>query len=649
MKKNYKLILLLIFFRALIVNGQISNYGDLKIVSGTNVAFGLEYLNNGNHVSDGNLHLKDNFVNNGSTSSSSGTTFFESTSSDILQISGTTNTINFYNLEVDLTSIGAKGLTVQDQMAVNLENSLHLKNGDLRLVGETQLIQTHSGTDTNIPGSGKLLKDQQGDNSVYSFNYWSSPVNQSGNYTIDNSMFDGTDSNINPFSPQVITFTNGSPFNGEPSVLDGSNTVIVPLEINNNWLYAYAGNGSFADWLSIDENTILNIGQGYTMKGTGTSSSQQNYVFSGKPNNGDYNISINIYENALIGNPYPSALDAELFLTDNSAIIDALYFWVDGGSTSHNLSQYLGGYATKNLTGGVPPSVASPLISGIGSSGTVTSPSRFVAVGQGFFVQAFANGNIQFNNAQRIFKTEDASETNFYRNTENLENVNQFIRIGYEDPEEFHRQLLLGFLPNTSANENYNPGYDASLYGLREDDLFFIIDDNEFSRYGIQGVGDFHEEMEFDLGLIINELGTHTIMLDSVENFAGTVFLRDYNTNTEIDLTQSNYEFSLPAGNYNNRYTIAFKPLNTLNTKTNSIDGVNIFYDGLEAIIIKNTENINIKKVKVYNMLGQQVIAKENDLGTQENIIIPFKQKNGVYIVKLMTQNGTKSTKILTY
>jgi len=150
------------------------------------------------------------------------------------------------------------------------------------------------------------------------------------------------------------------------------------------------------------------------MKGSNTTAPNQNYVFYGEPNNGQYQFPISNGEQSLLGNPYPSALDADKFITDNLSVLDALYFWVDGGSTSHILSDYLGGYAVRNLTGGTPPSIPSSLISGIGTAGSVTAPKQFVPVAQGFFIDAYASGNIIFNNSQRVFKTETFGVSIFY-------------------------------------------------------------------------------------------------------------------------------------------------------------------------------------------------------------------------------------------
>ena len=200
----------------------------------------------------------------------------------------------------------------------------------MRLTNEAQLVQTHSGVTNNLVGNGKLLKDEQGIASVYGYNYWSSPVNNLGAFKLNGNLFDGTDSLLNAFTPQQIVFNSGSPYNGAPSVVDGLGAVIAPLTINNYWLYTYAPNTSgYSGWVKIDENSAINPGVGYTMKGTGTTDVLQNYVFKGTPNDGDYSFNLAVGQDALLGNPYPSALDCTKFINDNLTTIDALYFWVD--------------------------------------------------------------------------------------------------------------------------------------------------------------------------------------------------------------------------------------------------------------------------------------------------------------------------------
>ena len=177
--------------------------------------------------------------------------------------------------------------------------------------------------------------------------------------------------------------------------------------------------------------------------------------------------------------------------------------------------------------------------------------------------------------------------------------------------------------------------------------MFFVIEEDISSPYAIQGVGDFDEDMEFDLALKISESGTHTVMLDELENFDHPVFLRDNYSNTEVDLTLSDYQINLQPGNYFDRYTLAFTPLSTLSTEQNELYEPKVYYNGVDAIEIYNHQRANIDKIEVYNAIGQLVLTKENT--NNERLQIPFTGNTGVYIVVLKINNTEKSTKILIY
>ncbi|MCX7550969.1 T9SS sorting signal type C domain-containing protein [Xanthomarina sp. F2636L] len=643
---NLKTTILLFFILSacFIAKAQIINNGVLKIASSTNVSFQDEYTNasTGNHVSDGEFYLNNNFINHGITSASEGTTYFKSATNNLLTLSGDSENANFYNLEIDVTAIDKKGVSVVNNFSLQVANALNFKSGDLRLIANAQLVQEHSGVNNNTIVSGKLIIDQQGTISPYQYDYWSSPVNNGGTFSFMGGKFDGTDSSLNPFNPTQILFNSGSPYNGLPSVLDGGGNVTTALTTNTRWLYKYSrGSGSYSQWIALNSSSAINPGEGYTMKGPNSSLINQNYVFYGAPNNGDYQFPISTAEMILLGNPYPSAIDIKEFITDNSSILETLYFWVDGGSTSHVLSDYLGGYAARNMTGGITPSIASSLISGIGTSGSVTEPSQYLPIGKGFFVEAIGSGNIIFKNSQRIFKAESARYSS--------EDANKYVRIGYEDPEGFHTQMLLGFLPDSPADLSYNPGYDALQMSSREDDVFFIIENNVDKRYVIQGVNDFYDAMEFPIGLLITEQGTHRIMLDSVENFNETVYLKDNLLNITYNLSDAEHEINLPSGEYLDRFSIVFQPAETLNVETSPLDRATVFYNGQNNIVVANITNLEINSIDVYNILGQHIISVTENLKNQNKIKIPFTESNGVYLVVLNTNTSKKSTKILKY
>ena len=165
-----------------LASAQVINTGQLKITPNSVVYFQDEYTNTatGNHVSDGNLYLNNSFINHGLTSASNGTTYFKSDTNNFLNISGNSEVVNFHNLEINITPEGLKGVSVADNFLVQITNNLNLISGDMRLTGESQLIQEHSGLNNNTVVAGKLLLDQQGTVSPYQYDYWSSPVNNSG-------------------------------------------------------------------------------------------------------------------------------------------------------------------------------------------------------------------------------------------------------------------------------------------------------------------------------------------------------------------------------------------------------------------------------------------------------------------------------------
>ncbi|MDO9039218.1 MAG: ABC transporter permease, partial [Lutibacter sp.] len=316
MKQNYLFFLVLFFICKSLGYTQIVNEGILQIKDATTVYFGDEYTNKSSaeHNNDGALYLNHNFVNNGiTTAASASTTHFMSTAA-IQEIKGSSAKVNFYNLVINNTY---KGVSVVDAFELNVANAVTLTNGDLRLVGEAQLLQTHENGNANT-GTGKLLRDQQGISSKFGYNYWSSPVaTSSGTFKLNEGLFyEATD----PFAPTAFGFTTG---------LDG-----FAGTISERWLYTYSPNTSgYAGWVKIYQNSPIYPGEGFTMKGTGAVN--QNYVFKGLPNDGDYSFTIANGHSALLGNPYPSALDSYEFINDNLLVFDALYFWVDGGSPSH--------------------------------------------------------------------------------------------------------------------------------------------------------------------------------------------------------------------------------------------------------------------------------------------------------------------------
>ena len=130
--------------------------------------------------------------------------------------------------------------------------------------------------------------------------------------------------------------------------------------------------------------------------------------------------------------------DDEDFILDNTStgagrastnIIDgALYFWEHFANATHNLAEYEGGYATRNLIDGVK-AISNHIL--INASGVVGEkiPGRYIPVSQGFFVIADTGGSISFKNSQRIFHKEGDSTSVFMKTNNKRHNINTVVNI----------------------------------------------------------------------------------------------------------------------------------------------------------------------------------------------------------------------------
>ena len=505
------------------------------------------------------------------------------------------------------------GLLIENGSELEIDDDQLLKNtkyvkleGQIDLVGESQFIQTSS-SNLDVLSTGFLERDQDGKSSLYNYNHWSSPVgsininSNNSSYSVAEVLRDGTNSLI----PKSINFITNS-YNGSPSD---------PITLADYWIFTFNNfTNDYNNWNQVRSSGLIKVGEGYTMKGSGSSLSSQNYVFVGKPNNGIIQHSINSNNLYLLGNPYPSALDADKFINDNPSFTGALYFWEHWGGTSHVLSEYEGGYATYNLAGGVKAISNSD----VSSNGTgAIRPGRYVAVAQGFFVEGSSSGGIiEFNNDQREFKKESVAsdDTIFLRNDKerlNQSNLNsneiEKFYFRFITPEGPERELLLAV--KEGLNEDFNYGYDAKLMENQYSDCSWLLNTENETKLVIQGIGALHNDLELPLQINVGAEGVCKFELASFTSIEMEydIFFLDKELNSSTILEQGiQIEFSLSAATYKNRFFIAFKPKQVLTTQEIETfeNEFLVFYDSLNnQISISNSTNFSTNNVKLYNIL----------------------------------------------
>ncbi|MFD1292845.1 T9SS type A sorting domain-containing protein [Lutibacter holmesii] len=150
--------------------------------------------------------------------------------------------------------------------------------------------------------------------------------------------------------------------------------------------------------------------------------------------------------------------------------------------------------------------------------------------------------------------------------TENLnesyDHINQFsgdtrpkYRIGFDAPQINHRQLLLTIDKNTTDGVDW--GYEGGIPEVLPDDMYWLIEDG---KYVIQATDSINVGKEISLGVVTTNGGLVTIKIDEIKNPVEglIVALLDKEENEVYNLEENEYQITLPAGEYHNRFYITF-------------------------------------------------------------------------------------------
>lgn len=546
----------------------------------------------------------------------------------------TSSTKTIINGYYDTTSNGSLQTC---ECQINLGNTLNVSAGDyvevqsdltnygtLNVTNNASLVQlndeavnTNTGTTTIVRRTSPFKK--------FDYTYWSTPIETA---TIS-SIFTGWRTD---YSFQFVT----------PNFSD-------TLTINNLGTVTASipdGFDDYAPWAWSNYTSSMTPGQGYAIMGPSTLSFTPTAIasvsFVGKQNNGVITPAITLSGDStnanddwnLLGNPYPSAIYADAFINANSNISGTLYFWTHtmAISTSYpgpNLYNFTSDdYAVYNLAGGTR--------AGLNGGST---PTGYIASGQGFFVEAVTAGNVLFNNSMR---SKTYANNGFYKyNFTQAQTNSQKSRLwlNFQNPDGMFSQQLVAYMPESTLG--YDQGYDGMVATSNNYVSFYSILDDQ--PYRIQSRSSFDENDIVPLGYFSSTTGTFSISIDAFDGIFDNqnVYLQDNLLNLVHDLKQSPYTFTTNYGTYNNRFVIKY-----MNTLTN----VNHDFNSSIQVIAKNT-NISIRSmdekitdVVVYDILGREILKKENTYDNDiilSNIVV----KGQTLIIKVKLENGEIFTK----
>jgi hypothetical protein len=406
-------------------------------------------------------------------------------------------------------------------------------------------------------------------------------------------------------------------------------------------------------WIAAGSSTIMEQGIGIIAMGptTGTFPQTQSVIFDGIPNNG--NIETPIAKNPdplytyldwnLIGNPYPSALDATLFLNNplNTPVVNgSIYIWTSNtelsidnpGSEKYNYSR--NDYASfTSGTGGV---VAK-------SGGSI--PNGFIASGQGFFIQAASSGNVTFNNSMRATGNNDQ----FFK-TAVPESDKDRIWLNLSNDKGAFSQILIGFIDG--ATDGIDRSYDGLKFGGSFISFYSIIDEKNFV---IQGRSPIKEEEKIKLGLYsyIEQNDDLKISIDKTEGALSeyNIYLTDKLLNIVHDLRIEDYTF-IPQekGVFNERFELTFTKSNTLNINENELVNENLILINKEnQIEIKTSNGTNISHLRIYNILGKAISNLKPNTDSLQFDTINLPKGTAIIINVTLENNSTINKKFIVY
>ncbi|MBF2707119.1 T9SS type A sorting domain-containing protein [Flavobacterium soyangense] len=429
----------------------------------------------------------------------------------------------------------------------------------------------------------------------------------------------------------------------------------------------YSFDADLDAWTTELPSNSMVKGKGYSIYGPQNISNSTFYgSFTGTPNNGSVSITgVKINKSYLIGNPYPSAIDADLFISANTGVLDgSLYFW------THNTDPVKGqysydDYATYNLTGGTGTTKgAKGLASTSGNSNlffNANIPNGYIAAGQGFFVGSNTNSitdtKIVFDNSMRVGNGVLGLNPQFFKTKGNpkAKNANAIeksrVWLNLSNEQGVFKQTLIGYI--TGATNDYETTYDADSYDSLDGADFYSV--NGDSNLVIQGRAlPFDENDTIPLGFRSSSDGDYTVNIDQIDGVLTNqaVFIEDKLTNTVTDLKNGDYKFSTVAGTFNDRFVLKYT--NTSKTlgvdATDKEDGILVLYSNnyKTLIIHNNVMDSTVNSVALYNITGQKISNWDVKDSEQTNIQIPIKSINsGIYIVKVNTTIGESSKKII--
>ncbi|WP_299366509.1 T9SS sorting signal type C domain-containing protein [Winogradskyella sp.] len=561
--------------------------------------------------------------------------------SDCIIIPNTGNDPVIYSTDdgdgLNLTIENGATLTQQSNSTLTIVNTVNVESGGTyNMLDSASLIQIDDVVNTV---NGTFTMQRTSNIRQNDYVYWSSP---STSFNVEN---------VSPLTP------NGYKYEWIPTTFQG----VGP-----------PGNMVFGEWQSANTGA-MDIGKGYIIRGpAGHPVTPTDYTatFSGTPNNGSivqpiergtHNTGTYFYQPFvggdiltitddddnwnLLGNPYPSAINAISFLThaSNGNISGSVYLWTHGtdiGITNPDpfYEDFLYNYNVADYIA-------------YNSSGT-SSPSGFngnIGAGQGFFVLmtdvATVNETVTFDNTMR---NRSHSNDQFYRSaTDSDETPNETNRIwlDYISPSGQTNTTLVAYVDGATNEEDRM--FDAATTTGNGLNLYSIIDNKTYLIQGRQLP--FNNNDQVPIGLNITESGIQTIGINALQGLFNDpnqdIYIEDLTMGLTHNLKDTPYSFTSELGYINDRFILRYTN-NTLGVDNfNTLNRITVFEEN-EKIVVKSDYEM-IQSIEVFDVIGRHLYSNIS-VNTNEFLITAIKPQHSALFLRIkLTDGKQKIAKII--
>jgi hypothetical protein len=333
-----------------------------------------------------------------------------------------------------------------------------------------------------------------------------------------------------------------------------------------------------------------------------------------------------------IGNPYQAQVDMNALISGSSNISPAQYYVWD---------PTLGGVPTVGESGGRGAYVTVDLPSGSNSSSS--SANTYLQPMQAAFVTTTGTASVTF---QEVMKAVGEIQTDVKSQIQS-----EYINIQLFDANSFAQ----GATPSDGLRINFDNSFSITT----EDDSPKLsnLDENlarlsENTAIAIER-RPFPEATE-ELPLFMNQYRreSYVMKFEVTDNLTAQIFVKDNYLETLTEITSSDntfsftIEFSIPESEASDRFSLVFEP-ESLSTGDINLVSLSLYPNPTQGSFrISGMDLGQDTQVEIYTMIGQQVYTA-NSKGQSTLEITDFKGATGVYLVKLNTNQGEKTFKLL--